>query len=126
MSREEIQKLLGGYATDTLSEAERRALFEAAIEDQELFDALAKEQALRDVLQIGKSKSCWAVPPPILSAKRSGARCSKPLSKIKSCSTRWRRNRRCAMFCTIRPRANNRSEERRVGKECRSRWSPYH
>lgn len=51
MSREEIQKLLGGYATDTLSEAERRALFEAALEDQELFDALAKEQALRDVLQ---------------------------------------------------------------------------
>jgi len=51
MSREEIQKLLGGYATDTLSETERRALFEAALEDQELFDALAKEQALRDVLQ---------------------------------------------------------------------------
>ena len=23
-------------------------------------------------------------------------------------------------------RAFNRSEERRVGKECRSRWSPYH
>src|SRR5260370_39455449 len=23
-------------------------------------------------------------------------------------------------------RADNRSEERRVGKECRSRWSPYH
>ena len=23
-------------------------------------------------------------------------------------------------------RNNNRSEERRVGKECRSRWSPYH
>ena len=22
--------------------------------------------------------------------------------------------------------SNNRSEERRVGKECRSRWSPYH
>jgi hypothetical protein len=51
MSREEIQKLLGGYATDTLSEAERRALLEAALEDQELFDALAKEQALRDALR---------------------------------------------------------------------------
>ena len=25
-----------------------------------------------------------------------------------------------------RYRYNNRSEERRVGKECRSRWSPYH
>ncbi|MGC9946497.1 MAG: hypothetical protein ABSF64_09040 [Bryobacteraceae bacterium] len=51
MSREDIQKLLGGYATDTLSEAERRALYAAALEDQELFDALAKEQALREVLQ---------------------------------------------------------------------------
>jgi hypothetical protein len=51
MSREDIQKLLGGYATDTLSAAERSALFAAALEDQALFDALAKEQALRDVLQ---------------------------------------------------------------------------
>jgi len=25
-----------------------------------------------------------------------------------------------------KPRALERSEERRVGKECRSRWSPYH
>src|SRR5256885_11082913 len=24
------------------------------------------------------------------------------------------------------PQAHTRSEERRVGKECRSRWSPYH
>ena len=24
------------------------------------------------------------------------------------------------------PRLRKRSEERRVGKECRSRWSPYH
>src|SRR5256885_4788614 len=24
------------------------------------------------------------------------------------------------------PRVTSRSEERRVGKECRSRWSPYH
>ena len=24
------------------------------------------------------------------------------------------------------PKADDRSEERRVGKECRSRWSPYH
>ena len=25
-----------------------------------------------------------------------------------------------------RDKKSNRSEERRVGKECRSRWSPYH
>ena len=30
--------------------------------------------------------------------------------------------------CAVRENADNklRSEERRVGKECRSRWSPYH
>ena len=26
----------------------------------------------------------------------------------------------------IKEKTDNRSEERRVGKECRSRWSPYH
>ena len=26
----------------------------------------------------------------------------------------------------VEQRKENRSEERRVGKECRSRWSPYH
>ena len=28
--------------------------------------------------------------------------------------------------CVVVPNAAGRSEERRVGKECRSRWSPYH
>src|SRR5256885_14058750 len=32
---------------------------------------------------------------------------------------------RVAMWQIFRP-AMDRSEERRVGKECRSRWSPYH
>ena len=27
---------------------------------------------------------------------------------------------------TVDPKLWDRSEERRVGKECRSRWSPYH
>ena len=26
----------------------------------------------------------------------------------------------------LHAKSGNRSEERRVGKECRSRWSPYH
>ena len=29
-------------------------------------------------------------------------------------------------YFDVRARLNDRSEERRVGKECRSRWSPYH
>ena len=51
MSREEVQKLLGGYATGTLTAEEQQALFEAALEDQELFDTLAREQGLRDLLR---------------------------------------------------------------------------
>ena len=31
-----------------------------------------------------------------------------------------------ALFFTPTPIGGIRSEERRVGKECRSRWSPYH
>ncbi len=50
MSRDEIQKLLGGYATGTLTGEEQQALFAAALEDQELFDTLAREQSLRDLL----------------------------------------------------------------------------
>src|SRR2546422_11033547 len=34
---------------------------------------------------------------------------------------------RIIAFAGLHPSPNlNRSEERRVGKECRSRWSPYH
>ena len=50
MNPEDIRKLLGGYATGTLTEAEQQALFAAALEDQELFDALANDQPLRDLL----------------------------------------------------------------------------
>src|SRR5438132_7835692 len=31
-----------------------------------------------------------------------------------------------ALLAELRPGTRTRSEERRVGKECRSRWSPYH
>ena len=51
MRPEEARKLLGGYATGTLTPEEQQALFAAAMEDQELFDALAREQALRDLLR---------------------------------------------------------------------------
>ena len=37
-----------------------------------------------------------------------------------------RRISRRAQLVRQRTREKNRSEERRVGKECRSRWSPYH
>jgi hypothetical protein len=46
----EIERLLGGYATRTLNEDERKLLYQAALEDQDLFNALEDEQALRDLL----------------------------------------------------------------------------
>lgn len=50
MPREDLEKLLGGFATNTLTEEERKALFEAALTDQALFNALADEQALKELL----------------------------------------------------------------------------
>jgi len=50
MTNEEIQKLVSGYATNSLTDTERKALFEAALDDQELFDILQREQAVKDVL----------------------------------------------------------------------------
>ena len=44
------KRLLGGYATDSLTEAERQALLKAALDDQKLFDALVEEEGLRELL----------------------------------------------------------------------------
>ncbi len=51
MNPRELEKLLGGYAAGTLTDAEQQALCEAALHDQALFDALVREQPLRDLLR---------------------------------------------------------------------------
>jgi hypothetical protein len=48
---DDVRKLLGGFATGTLSEGERQALFQAALHDDQLFAALADEQILKDLLE---------------------------------------------------------------------------
>ena len=50
MKPDDAAKLLGGYSTGTLTEAERQALFDAALRDQDLFNSLADEEALKDLL----------------------------------------------------------------------------
>lgn len=50
MNHAEAERLLGGVATGTLTEAERMELFAAALEHQALFDALVDEEALRELL----------------------------------------------------------------------------
>ncbi|HKE62139.1 MAG TPA: hypothetical protein VKB33_06685 [Nitrospira sp.] len=50
MPEHELEKLLGGFAADTLTPEERKKLFTAALHDQQLFNALADEQALKELL----------------------------------------------------------------------------
>ena len=50
MPEHELEKLLGGFAADTLTAEEQRRLYTAALQDQQLFNALADEQALKELL----------------------------------------------------------------------------
>src|SRR5256885_13247101 len=54
--------------------------------------------------------------------------CARPAPRERERARRRRRNRWLAALLRSRRRGlgPQRSEERRVGKECRSRWSPYH
>ena len=47
---DDVRKLLGGYATGTLSSEEKQLLFDAALHDDQLFAALADEHALKELL----------------------------------------------------------------------------
>ncbi len=57
LNPDEARKLLGGYATGTLTDSERETLMSAALEDQSLFDALAEEDELRELLQMPGAKT---------------------------------------------------------------------
>ncbi len=50
MSEHDLEKLLGGFAADTLTPEEKQTLYSAALQDQQLFNALADEQALKELL----------------------------------------------------------------------------
>jgi hypothetical protein len=53
----EAERLLGGYATGTLTEAERQLLLAAALEHQDIFDALMGEDALKELLADPEAKA---------------------------------------------------------------------
>src|SRR2546422_6174205 len=54
--------------------------------------------------------------------------CALPISRYSWIRSPWTTSRAGWRPCGKMARAarTSRSEERRVGKECRSRWSPYH
>lgn len=49
-SEHDLEKLLGGFAADTLTPEEKQQLYGAALQDQHLFNALADEQALKELM----------------------------------------------------------------------------
>jgi hypothetical protein len=57
MMRSAAERLLGGYATGTLTADERRALFTAALGHQAIFDALMDEEILRELLADPEAKA---------------------------------------------------------------------
>jgi hypothetical protein len=50
MSAHDLEKLLGGFAADTLTAEEKQTLYATALQDQQLFNALTDEQALKELL----------------------------------------------------------------------------
>ena len=50
MSEHDLEKILGGFAADMLTVEERKLLYTAALNDQQLFNTLADEQALKELL----------------------------------------------------------------------------
>ena len=46
--------------------------------------------------------------------------------EVKTKQYGWLETHSCSYFGEEQSKRFGRSEERRVGKECRSRWSPYH
>lgn len=52
MEHEELDRLLAEYATGGLSEEDKKTLFTAALADQELFEQLMEEDALREAIEL--------------------------------------------------------------------------
>lgn len=50
MPDDDLEKLLGGFAADTLTPEEKQRLYDTALHDQQLFNLFADEQALKELL----------------------------------------------------------------------------
>jgi hypothetical protein len=85
-----LEGLLGGYATGTLTEEERRALYQAALRDQMLFNALADEQALKELLDDPESRQrlLRALEPVVIHGREAAAFPAWPPRE----ATGWRRH----------------------------------
>src|SRR2546428_1936839 len=79
------------------------------------------EDGIRDLIVTGV-QTC-ALP---IYGLRSVIVCASKPSPMKSCAIAYDGRETAQRALELVARFASRSEERRVGKECRSRWSPYH
>src|SRR2546421_4823218 len=87
------------------------------------------EDGIRDLIVTGV-QTC-ALPISLVAVAKNLLPYRWPMSERKCAFARRRLcspgdHRPCTKCASLRAAAYRRSEERRVGKECRSRWSPYH
>src|SRR2546422_5029749 len=80
-----------------------------------IFFFFQAEDGIRDVAVTGVQTCALPI------SHRAG--CLRPAQR---CQHRARRRARAGEGARRAAAGDGRSEERRVGKECRSRWSPYH
>src|SRR2546425_9418558 len=83
------------------------------------------EDGIRDKLVTGVQTCALPICPRPATSAGSHYSIHRLASRRASPSLRGRPSARTTRS-TGSPRTAGRSEERRVGKECRSRWSPYH
>src|SRR5476649_2961936 len=103
----QVQRVGSIAANDSLRLAEQRT---ERNENRTLFFFFQAEDGIRDHGVTGV-QTC-ALPISMARVRRPSTP-SRPVS-----ATTW--------LSAARASSSSRSEERRVGKECRSRWSPYH
>src|SRR3989441_4590411 len=103
-----------------------------AVSSVVLFFFFQAEDGIRDKLVTGVQTCALPICPPVNSitecikapdAHSAHAASNSRLNKLASTLTAFPQT--AVMFQSV-IRCRPRSEERRVGKECRSRWSPYH
>ena len=86
-----------------------------------------KSGEARQVPVVREDSSCLRSSSGLPLALHHGAMAGRPATTLQVGTTAWRLTAAAARRVAVRRRTSEaRSEERRVGKECRSRWSPYH
>src|SRR2546426_8107862 len=98
------------------------------MESVNFFFFFQAEDGIRDYKVTGVQTCALPISIPLMTSEvrpvPSGERARTEISCASGASPRKLRNDRLSL--DAEPLPFRRSEERRVGKECRSRWSPYH